>query len=348
MFFKESLSKLLNDSSSGESLFSPSIFTKDKTSQVILIDVSWQLYRSFYTYKGFYLTNTQAQNNLSKCVLKDSCIKDFPLQSFFNEDLLIPTGHIFGLLSSIEYFLKWDRTATIILLIDGYPKSRIEQAKQVNQFYKSNRSNSSAKLIHNAEFLVTYLASLHPNVYYSFLEDQEADDLASALSKQIPNNVLLFSGDNDWLQFLTKDNRVALTRHFSTNQPCIIQFNDLSTEESLLKKFHGVLPDKLPLFRAIVGDTSDNIKGIPRFNRKELLNILKYASNIDNLFHLPLSSNSYNKLLQNEQLVRSNYSLMVPTLSDAPIFKIIDPKIDYLNLFSLNSFKRFLQQGGTL
>ena len=37
----------------------------------------------------------------------------------------------------------------------------------------------------------------------------------------------------------------------------------LKTDEKFIKKYNGCLPSKLPLFRCMLGDSSDNIKGIP-------------------------------------------------------------------------------------
>ncbi len=57
----------------------------------------------------------------------------------------------------------------------------------------------------------------------------------------------------------------------------------LLTKENFLKQ-RGFSPELWPLYQALIGDSSDNIKGIPGIGPKTGLSIIKRFSSIDEIF----------------------------------------------------------------
>src|SRR5207302_2440575 len=90
------------------------------------------------------------------------------------------------------------------------------------------------------------------------VEGYEADDVIGALSiKAVQQgvNVIILSGDNDLLQLVNPHVKVLTSRRGITDTV-------LYDEAKVLEKYGGLRPDQVPDFKAIRGDTTDNIPGV--------------------------------------------------------------------------------------
>nr|MBA2450797.1 DNA polymerase I [Chloroflexota bacterium] len=90
------------------------------------------------------------------------------------------------------------------------------------------------------------------------LDGYEADDLLGALSKQAVEHgldVVILTGDMDALQLVNPHVRVLTSRR---------GFSDtVLYDEQAVRERYGFEPRQLPDFKALRGDTSDNIPGVP-------------------------------------------------------------------------------------
>lgn len=208
---------------------------------VVLIDVSWVLHKSAYTYGSMSFNG-------------------------------IKTGNIYGLLNSVSSFLSYG-VGNVILVKDGKPLERKAICEQANIDYKGQRGEHNEDVYGNLNDALA-MASYHSNVLFSYNEDREADDNIYCLAKKLYDlgclEVIIHSGDNDLLQTLTKDEKIIVARKWDRGQPIKITYSNVACEDEFTCKFHGVEPSVLPLFRAIVGDSSDNIKGVYRIPRKRV------------------------------------------------------------------------------
>ena len=132
----------------------------------------------------------------------------------------------------------------------------------------------------------------------------------------------IYSGDDDLLQSLS--DRIGVIRKFTKADRSIIDNTYLTTNETMVRKFSGVDSFTFLFFRAITGDKSDNLPGIPRFPRLMAKNMAMLSTKFDDLFSLGEPNNKYIQLLRGEyrDTVTLNYNMMKLTSDiDVPIFR---------------------------
>lgn len=196
---------------------------------IILVDLSWILYRSHYAFKD--LTNNEGVN----------------------------TGSYYGLTKTIMSLSKGYPDSLILLVDDGNPVER----KELNESYKSNREKSVR--FENKGYVVDCLIQYVPNVYRVYHPALEADDLLYSISKihNYGNSFIIYTADKDLYQAI--DDATVIATKMSRNKLITIGRFD----EDYVKHFQDLFPYQIPYYRAVVGDASDNLPIIrPRFPSK--------------------------------------------------------------------------------
>ena len=138
----------------------------------------------------------------------------------------------------------------------------------------------------------------------------EADDVISYIVNQHPEHKkVILSSDKDFCQLADKN--TIIYRPIS---------EEVITVEAALEKF-GVHPSNLALSRAIEGDKSDNLPGVPGVGLKSLVKKMPFLKEdkfytIEYLLEFAKekmendSSIVFSRIIENEQLIRENYGLM--------------------------------------
>ncbi|MBI5699588.1 DNA polymerase I [Candidatus Saganbacteria bacterium] len=106
----------------------------------------------------------------------------------------------------------------------------------------------------------------------------EADDVIGTLAKQSADkgmNVEIVSGDLDPLQLVNKQIKVLTLRKGISDT--------VLYDEKAVKERYGLDPDQLIDFKALKGDASDNIPGVPGIGEKTATELLKEYKTLDNL-----------------------------------------------------------------
>lgn len=155
-------------------------------------------------------------------------------------------GCILFLLNLMERIVRSDGAAQIHLCLDGKPI----KSKALCKEYKANREHTVSAYT-NLPSLLGYLKEF-PRVKVYYNSTVEADDLIFTLARDLPC-AIIHSADNDLFQCIDDDTVVDTGTGVVTHE-------NLYTTEKYVKKFCLVEPRKLALYRAIVGDASDNLK----------------------------------------------------------------------------------------
>lgn len=257
---------------------------------LFLLDFSWFLYREYY-----------ALHNLG-----------VNINGYFR-----PTGHIHGIMNTIISIKSRYPKSCIILCKDGVPIERNELASTNNIGYKVGRAELEFDFYKDQPIIEAFAYYL-PDVYVSYNSDKESDDLMYCIAKQSKSlfngSIFVYSGDNDLLQ--TIDDRISIIRKWSKYGDLpIINRDTLVTDNKLLKKFGGCCPENLPIYRAIVGDSSDKIPSVvKRFNRQVAVRIAKESKSYDDVFKFKpcskIEEKWYQYLLENKDRFDVNYKLM--------------------------------------
>ncbi|EGR3221679.1 hypothetical protein N7I40_004049 [Vibrio parahaemolyticus] len=178
-----------------------------------------------------------------------------PTQAIYN--VLMNIRGLLGRAKNAQFMYLWDRKAEFRYSL--YPD------------YKGKRDNTPEKVKAKEEYhsqqpfiekMLTYLGI--PQVFH---EGLEADDIAYHLSLHYAEkgyNVILVTSDKDWLQMVAKHENI------SWYDPRL----DRSCTHKLFSNFTGF--ESAEAFvdsKCILGDTSDNIDGIPGLGAKACQNI---------------------------------------------------------------------------
>jgi DNA polymerase-1 len=106
----------------------------------------------------------------------------------------------------------------------------------------------------------------------------EADDVIGTLAKEAEKEgyeVTILSGDLDPLQLVNKKIKVLTTRKGITDT--------VLYGEKEIKERYGIKPDQLIDFKALKGDSSDNIPGVPKVGDKTAAQLLKEFGSLEEI-----------------------------------------------------------------
>ncbi|MDX9872779.1 MAG: DNA polymerase I [Clostridia bacterium] len=109
-------------------------------------------------------------------------------------------------------------------------------------------------------------------------EDYEADDIIGALSLKGEGEnlqVLIVTGDRDALQLVSAYTNVLLTRKGITEMD---RYN-----EAVLQEKYGLTPEQMIDLKGLMGDSSDNIPGIPGVGEKTALKLMQDYGSLENV-----------------------------------------------------------------
>jgi DNA polymerase-1 len=109
----------------------------------------------------------------------------------------------------------------------------------------------------------------------------EADDLIATLAERFKSEpdtqVVILTGDRDTLQLIEDDKVVVRTFNKGVSDTTIYD------EKAVIEKY-GFMPAQMVDYKALVGDPSDNIKGVSGVGPKTATELIKKFGNIENIW----------------------------------------------------------------
>ena len=184
------------------------------------------------------------------------------------------TNGVYGFLSMYYKAKDMYKPDYIAVVLDkSGPTFRVEEFKD----YKANRDKAPSELSSQFGILKDILQAM--NICYEEESGYEADDIAGTLSKKASKEgyeVLLVTGDRDYLQLIDENVNVILT------VKGITQTKRFGIEE--VKEKYGVTPIELIDVKGLMGDSSDNIPGVPGVGEKTALKLIKEYKNIEEVY----------------------------------------------------------------
>jgi DNA polymerase I len=180
-----------------------------------------------------------------------------------------PTGAIFGVVSMLRKLLNEYNPDYIAVIFDVKGKTFRHDAYTE---YKAQRPPMPDDLQKQIEPLHAVITAMGLEIIG--ISGIEADDVIGTLTKQAEQDgleVLIVSGDKDLAQLVNAQVTIIDTM----NNSCL----DIASVE---KKF-GVPPKLIADYLALVGDTSDNIPGIPKIGPKTAVKLLREFGSLDGI-----------------------------------------------------------------
>mgnify|MGYP003640809696 CR=1 FL=1 len=256
-----------------------------------------------------------ALNMFFRCYARDPSIS---LQGY-------PSGGCIGFMKSLQKSIRLTEPDDVVIVWDGGGGSR--SRRQINKNYKAGRKvvhlpkdmsydfskeEEMSNKIWQQVRLLEYLDTL-PICQFMF-EDIEADDIIAAItqSKELSNwKKVILSNDKDFMQLC--DENTILCR------PAKKPWEVLNTKRILEDlKIH---PKNMALARAMIGDPSDNLPGVPGIGFGRVVKFFPFLENsteysIQDILtatkeSLKEKKSKYlEKLLECEDIIRDNYKIM--------------------------------------
>ena len=180
-----------------------------------------------------------------------------------------PTGAVYGVVNMIRRLLK-DVAPTQFAIVFDAPGKTFRN--DLYPEYKANRPPMPDDLKRQFEPLINILKAL--GFPLLIIKDVEADDVIGTLAVQAAAQslpVLISTGDKDMAQLVNQ--HVTLINTMS---------RQVLDTEGVLTKF-GVRPNQIIDYLTLIGDTSDNVPGVPQCGPKTAVKWLAAHDTLDNL-----------------------------------------------------------------
>ncbi len=185
----------------------------------------------------------------------------------------LPTNALYGFTSMVLKLLGSEEEIGIGVVWDsGKPAFRMEIFPE----YKAQRTSMPEELKAQLDHLDEILEAM--NIPAIRAEGFEADDVLATLSKRLPEDVelMIVTGDQDAMQLV--DGSVKVLRTTRGVSETKAYGRDEVIEE------YGVTPEQIPDYKALVGDSSDNIPGVRGIGPKGAASLLAKFGTVENLY----------------------------------------------------------------
>lgn len=169
------------------------------------------------------------------------------------------TNAVFGFARMLLDVIDGQKPDYAVVALEGGRTFRHEASEE----YKANRSEAPDDLVAQIDRVKQLIDAL--NIPIEMRSGYEADDVIGSLSAHCAREqglrVLIVTGDSDLLQ-LVED-------HIDVVLPGRPRFQDLRLfDTARVLERYGFPPSMIPDYKALVGDTSDNIPGVPGIGDK--------------------------------------------------------------------------------
>lgn len=196
-----------------------------------------------------------------------------PVENFTTKDNQ-HTNAIYGFLSMLVNLIKAEQPTHMAIAFDT---SRHSFRTDVYPEYKATRSESPQEFKGQIPLLQDCLAAMSIPVLTK--EGVEADDILATLAAQGAEqgyDVLVVSGDRDTIQLVTDDVTLLYPSVQGVSQ--LKRYDPVTVQER-----YGVRPEQYPDIAALVGETSDNLPGVPKVGEKTAVKWLTQFGSLDDL-----------------------------------------------------------------
>ena len=184
----------------------------------------------------------------------------------------VPTNAVYGFANRLEHLLKQE-PEYLVVAFDAKGKTF---RSELLQEYKGTRKETPDELICQFSMVREFLDAHH--IPFIEVEGYEGDDIIGTISKKASDqgmDVSIFTNDKDMMQ-LINDHVVQYKKPQKTNE------YEMITKESFYEKYQ-LVPDQMRDLLGLMGDSADNIPGIPGIGEKTALKLLHQYGSIENL-----------------------------------------------------------------
>lgn len=230
-----------------------------------------------------------------------------------------PTGGVYGFAVMALEVIKKLKPDYVCVAWDK-PKTNIRKRLEMYPEYKAGRKPAPPDFYAQIPMLHELLEAFGWPLYE--LDDYEADDIMGTLATQAARDdveTMLITSDMDMLQLVDPHIKVFALKKGLSNI-------ELYSPASFTAKY-GIRPDQFLDLKALMGDSSDNIPGVPGIGQKGGIDLLKAYETLDGVYeNLALIKDGPRKKLEAGKDLAYLSKKIASIWTDAPI------DIDYESL----------------
>lgn len=238
------------------------------------------------------------------------------------------TSALYGFIRSVHKVIKEFNPSHLVCVFDGpdSTKSRLEVFSE----YKMHRKGAPEDLF--PQFIWAYQYCEMAGIPALVIENVEADDTMASIAvwaKKEEAKSFLCTSDKDLCQ-LVCDHIFVLNIHK----------NNLLMDKEKVEELFGVTPSQMLDLLAMMGDSSDNIPGLPGIGPKTAASLLQQFGSLDfileNIDKLKgkkqqIFTEEKEKALMSRELATLQYNVDIPR--DSSFYKLKDPDLPSLSTF---------------
>jgi len=187
-----------------------------------------------------------------------------------------PTNAAYGFANSLIKYLADTEASHAAIMFDFSAESF---RNEIEPLYKANRGETPEDLAPQFEICVRIARALGLAVFEK--EHYEADDLLATVAERVVakgGSARIVTSDKDLAQLVRPDGRVVAYD---------LARDELRDADGVRAKF-GVDPDQIPDYLGLVGDSVDNLPGVPGVGPKGASAALRYFGKIEHISADPL------------------------------------------------------------
>lgn len=183
----------------------------------------------------------------------------------------VHTGAVYGLCNMLLRLLEDVQPKYMAVAFD---KSRKTFRTEMFADYKGQRKPTPSELSEQFPLAAKVLEAM--NIRVLEMDNYEADDIIGTFAVHAPEDieVIIVTGDKDELQLLDKRTKVFYTKRGISD----IKIYD---EKAFAEDYEGLKPLQLIELKGLMGDTSDNIPGVPGVGPKTALKLIKEYGSVE-------------------------------------------------------------------
>ena len=242
------------------------------------------------------------------------------------------TNAVYGFLNILFKLLDEEKAEYLTVAFDvKQPTFRHELFAE----YKGTRKGMPEELIQQVPLMKEVLKAM--NIRMIEQSGYEADDILGTIAKQSEAEgyeVSVVSGDRDLLQIASDHIKIRIPKTKRTGT----EIEDYNTKDVIEK--YGIEPVQIIDMKALMGDTADNIPGVPSIGEKTALKILEAFGTLENAYeHIEeITPNRAKEALRNNYELAQISKQLATIKTDCELdYKIEDAKLQ--NIFNEEAFK---------
>lgn len=186
----------------------------------------------------------------------------------------IYTNAMYGFLTMFYNAIEENKPDYISVAFD---KSGPTFRHEMYEEYKGTRTSPPDEIKGQFDRIKEILAAMNINNLES--DKYEADDIAGTLAKKAEEDgleVVIVTGDRDYLQLASDNIEIVITKKGITE-------TEKYDKERIIEDY-GISPSQLIDLKGLMGDSSDNIPGVPGIGEKTGLKLIQDFGSIDGVY----------------------------------------------------------------